>query len=116
MHESSYSPPLPLNLSISERAQSFFFKDLNGWLLALTGQGPPTAGHCIFLLALIGTDGSLYILSSHIFCTITVLLSALAFIVSTFWKHIFLTTPLIFPIFFPSHLLYIVLIQRYKTF
>ena len=88
MHESSYSPPLPLNLSISERAQSFF-KDVNGWLLALTGQGPPTAGHCIFLPALIGTDGSLYILSSHMFCTITVLLSALAFIVSMFWKHLY---------------------------
>lgn len=87
MHESSYFPPLPLNLSISERAQSFF-KDLNGWLLVLTGQGPPTAGHCISLLALIGTDGSLYILSSHIFCTITVLLSVLDFIVSTFLKHL----------------------------
>lgn len=41
MHESSYSPPLPLNLSISERAQSFL-KDLNGWSLALTGHHP----HC----------------------------------------------------------------------
>lgn len=41
MHDSCYSPPLPLNLSISERDQSFL-KDLNGWSLALTGQDP----HC----------------------------------------------------------------------
>lgn len=51
MHESSYSPPLPLNLSISEREQSFL-RDLNGWSLALTGQDP----HCWSLHFSPGSD------------------------------------------------------------
>lgn len=90
MHESGYFPHLPLNLFISTRAQNFWKKDVNGWLLVLTGWDPPTAGHCISLLLLVGTDGSLYILSSHIFCTIYCLtVSAGSFIVFTFLKHLY---------------------------
>lgn len=89
-------------------------RDLNGWLLVLAGQGPPTAGHCISLLRLTGTDGSLYILSSHIFCTnycLTVSAGFLLFLhfwsiyilsLEGFW---FSTTPWIIPsFFFPSSL------------
>lgn len=84
-------------------------RDLNGWLLVLAGQGPPTAGHCISLLRLTGTDGSLYILSSHIFCTnycLTVSAGFLLFLhfwsiyilsLEGFW---FSTTPWIIPSFF----------------
>lgn len=128
MHESGYFPHLPLNLFISTRAQNFWKKDVNGWLLVLTGWDPPTAGHCISLLLLVGTDGSLYILSSHIFCTIYCLtVSAGIFIVFTFLKHLYSKSwrffffifdhPIVNSNFSPSYLfLYIVLIQRYTTF
>lgn len=62
----------------------------NSWSLVSTGWGPPTAGHCISLLFRTGTDGSLYILSSHIFCTIYCLtVSAGIFIAFTFLKHLY---------------------------
>lgn len=104
-------------------------RDLNGWLLVWTGRGPPTAGHCISLLPLVGTDGSLNILSSHIFCTIYCLtVSAGIFIVFTFLKHLYSESwrflffifyhPMVNSYFSPilSFIFYIVLIQRYTTF
>lgn len=121
MHESSYSPPLPLNLSISERAESFL-KEPNGWLLALTGQDP----HCWSLHFSPSSNWYrwlfIYLKHSYLLYSYCLIVSAglhcfyflEAFILTLVG---FLTTPLIIPVFlFPSHLLYIVLILRYKTF
>lgn len=49
--------------------------------------GPPAAGHCIFLQAPTGTDGSFYILSSSISCLTvsTVFYSLEYFILAFFW-------------------------------
>lgn len=116
MHESSYSPPLPLNLSISERAQSFL-KDLNGWSLALTGHHP----HCWSLHFSPSSNCYrwLYIsLIHYLLCSNRICAGfcfSEAFILSL--VGFFLTTPFIIPLFPPRHIFfYIVLTLRYKTF
>lgn len=80
-------PSLALEPVHFRKSRAFWRSWMAGYWLLLVKI--PTAGHCIFLLALIGTDGSLYLLSTHIFCTLIVLLSVLACIASTFWKHLY---------------------------
>lgn len=114
MHESGYFPPLPLNLFISARAQSFekgsewlvtgfsWSRSTHCWSLHF----PPPSNWYRWLFIYLKLSYLLYYLLSYCQCWI--------FIVSTFLKHLyskswrvfwFSTTPWIIPFFFlPSSL------------
>lgn len=52
--------------------------------------GPPAAGHCIFLQAPTGTDGSFYILSSSISClTVSTVFYFLEYFILAFFVVVF---------------------------
>ncbi len=114
MHESSYSPPLPLNLSISERAQSFFLKDLR-WLV--TGFNWSRSTHCwsLHFSPCFYWYRWLFMSFKHsyLLCSYGLIVSA-GLHCSYFFGCIYINP--INSFFSQSRLFYIVLILRYKTF
>lgn len=124
MHESGYFPPLPLNLFISARAQSFekgserlvpgfnWSRSTHCWSLHF----PPPPNWYRWLFIFFKLSYLLYYLLSYCQCWIFIVSTFLKHLYSKSWRVLIFYHPMDNSYFFPSSFLYIVLIQKYTTF